>query len=467
MRLFAELPEGAVVPPQSLEAEQAVLGAMLLEPEAPEHVRGRLAEGDFYREHHRTIYRAMERVAQRREPIDLITVSSELRREGVLDDVGGGEYLTALIGEVPTTAHVGAYAKRVWENSQLRRAIEQGMDLARDGYGDHEDVRAFLAERAQALSALAEATFGDGGGPVHMADLGEAGQDELTAYIEELASAESRPCFGLPKLDDELGGMAWGSLVALLGFPGFGKTTLVCQAAYTEAVVRCRGAAIYCGEQPRKELLGKLVDIHTAGIVNVSPWAARHDRHELTRGAREALADILQANLAIQGSERRLRYEDVTASIRRLRRTRSTRFFVVDSFSNLATGEREDVRELKAYANGFRALAGELDCTILATSQVTLDKRSGETSSQWCVELENQAHIVARLVGAQPGTVEEQRADPEVDIIVRKVRIGRASGKRFRVYREAGRLVERATQAQGTPPPAPRRKEREDARYGV
>jgi len=125
------------------------------------------------------------------------------------------------------------------------------------------------------------------------------------------------------------------------------------------------------------------------------------------------------------------------------------------------------VLELKSAAYGLRSLAGQLGAVIATTSQVTAG-RGGETWTQWATELDAQSHITLRLAGADDTqTIEEQRAQKRVKLIVRKVRRGDATGRKFTLTREGGRMVEVDWVDREPPPPAPRRKEREDARYGV
>jgi RecA/RadA recombinase len=289
----------------------------------------------------------------------------------------------------------------------------------------------------------------------------------MDAYVDDLSDAENMPGFGIPSLDHALGGLPWGSLVTIMGFIGFGKSTLALQLALEEAWHRHRGAAIFCGEMPRMELEAKLLELYTGSVVRVTPSAVRQDPERTKALAREGMEAILRFNLAVQGSEVPFTYGGITRDIRHLHRTRGIRLFVVDAFGNLATGEREDVLELKSAAYGLRSLAGQLGAVIATTSQVTAG-RGGETWTQWATELDAQSHITLRLAGADDTqTIEEQRAQKRVKLIVRKVRRGDATGRKFTLTREGGRMVEVDWVDREPPPPAPRRKEREDARYGV
>ena len=144
------------LPPQDLEAEQATLGAMLVEAGAADRVMGIVLEEDFYREAHRVIFSAIREVYDRNEPVDLLTVGAELRRRGRLEVVGGGEYLTALIAEVPTTAHVVRYATIVNEKATLRRLITAGSQIQAIAYENPEDIGEALDSAEKSIFELGQ-----------------------------------------------------------------------------------------------------------------------------------------------------------------------------------------------------------------------------------------------------------------------------------------------------------------------
>ena len=130
--------------PQDLNAEQATLGAMLIEPEAAERAFAIVKRQDFLTETHQAIFQAIQTVHKRGEPVDLVTVSGELLRINKLQSCGGGEYLTAIIGKVPTAAHIARYAGIVAEKSVLREVARLGESLMKDAYDNPADVGACL-----------------------------------------------------------------------------------------------------------------------------------------------------------------------------------------------------------------------------------------------------------------------------------------------------------------------------------
>ena len=139
------------VPPQNLEAERSVLGGILLENQAMPNLMEILEEDDFYRDAHRKIYRAMIDLCERRDPVDLITLTEEVNRKGWLQEVGGAAYLASLADEVPTAANILFYAKIVKEKSVLRQLIGAATEVARQGYEEPEDAIAFLDRAEQSI----------------------------------------------------------------------------------------------------------------------------------------------------------------------------------------------------------------------------------------------------------------------------------------------------------------------------
>ncbi|MGH2436441.1 MAG: DnaB-like helicase N-terminal domain-containing protein, partial [bacterium] len=138
------------VPPQNLDAEQGVLGSMLLDRDAIARVVELLRAEDFYRDAHRRIYETMTELFERGEPVDLITVTDRLRDKGQLDDVGGAGYITSLLNAVPTAANVEYYARIVLQKSMLRQLIAAGTQIAHMGFEGEQDVEV-LVDRAEKL----------------------------------------------------------------------------------------------------------------------------------------------------------------------------------------------------------------------------------------------------------------------------------------------------------------------------
>src|SRR3989339_578213 len=138
------------LPPQNLEAEQSVLGGILIENDSINKVMELLKEDDFYREAHRKIFNALTNLSERDEPADLITLTHELRKTNHLDSAGGASYIASLIDSVPTAANIEYYAKIVKEKAILRKLIQASTEIITQSYQDRGDVEAFLDEAERA-----------------------------------------------------------------------------------------------------------------------------------------------------------------------------------------------------------------------------------------------------------------------------------------------------------------------------
>ena len=144
------------LPPQNIEAEQSVLGGILIENEAINKVMEILTADDFYRDAHRRIFNALINLSERDEPADLITLTNELRKIDQLDSIGGASYLTSLIDSVPTAANIEYYAKIVKEKAILRKLIETSTEIITQSYQDRGDVEGFLDEAERAIFEISE-----------------------------------------------------------------------------------------------------------------------------------------------------------------------------------------------------------------------------------------------------------------------------------------------------------------------
>ena len=144
------------LPPQNIEAEQSVLGGILIENEAINKVMEILTDDDFYRDAHRKIFNALINLSERDEPADLITLTNELRKNKQLDSVGGASYVTSLIDSVPTAANIEYYAKIVKEKAILRKLIETSTEIITQSYQDRGDVEELLDEAERAIFQISE-----------------------------------------------------------------------------------------------------------------------------------------------------------------------------------------------------------------------------------------------------------------------------------------------------------------------
>lgn len=221
---LAELSDKA--PPHDLDAEQAVLGAMLIEAGAARLGLSKLQTDDFYPEAHRIIFSAMEAAAAGGEPVDLVTVSAELRKVGQIENIGGGKYLVACIGKVPTAAHAPRYLAIVKEASVKRDIIRLASETVEQaGDAELDELITKIQDGALALSAAQTETVGS----QPFADIFESFVQWQDALMSQPWAVRG-PRFGIPSIDKKLGGLAEHTVVVIRACTKYGKTKLLRQS---------------------------------------------------------------------------------------------------------------------------------------------------------------------------------------------------------------------------------------------
>lgn len=384
-----------LAPPQSLEAEQAALGAMLVDPGAV--VRGLKAmhPDDCYREAHRTIAAAIVAVREAGNPVDLVTVGDELRRQGQLESVGGAEYLTALIDQVPTTAHIVRYATIVHEKALLRRLISELAQVQRRAYQEPEDVALFVAEELAHLRELAtEAAGGQGAQPI--ANLLPALVERLEVQIASVPGVSAART-GITQVDRLMGGLAGWGLVVPRADTKVGKSLFAGQSALASArEFRNEGGKrwvlVYALEGPEEfeeravAWLGgfnKML-LETRGQAMT---ADERGRYEL------AVQELASLPLAFTGT-----VADVSAICADVEaqalQGRVPGLVVVDHFQRTSGGMGDSLTlQLTDRARQFAQLAVRMRCPVMVPSQVTVGE-GGVRQTMWARGIAQEASLV-------------------------------------------------------------------------
>jgi replicative DNA helicase len=253
------------VPPNSLEAEMAVLGAMLIEKEAADNVAEILHAKHFYSDAHRVIFESIMELMAANKPVDLVTLSEGLKRSGRLEEIGGQKYLTELMEKVSTAAHTNAYAHIVKEKFQLRELIRASTRIIEKSFEGSEDVKKIMDMAEQEVLAVAQTST----------DHGFASAQSLAAAtlekMEKVFSQHS-PITGVPtgfiKLDGMTGGFQPSDLIIIAARPSMGKTALVLNMAYHAAVEKKLPVALFSMEMDNHSIMQRL--ICSAARANIS-----------------------------------------------------------------------------------------------------------------------------------------------------------------------------------------------------
>ncbi|MBD3292719.1 MAG: replicative DNA helicase [Armatimonadia bacterium] len=359
------------LPPQDLEAEQATLGAMLMEQGAVSRAMSIVEEQDFYREAHRRIFSAIYAVDESGDPVDVVTVGAELRRREQLAAVGGGEYLTRLIGEVPTTAHVIRYATIVHEKAVLRRLITAGAEIQASAYDNPEDLSIALDEAEQRIFDIAQQRssreYEEIGPLIH----------ETFRHLED-ASKRGEAVIGIPTglrdFDQMTAGLQNGDLVIIAGRPSMGKTSLMVNNVAMNAALNNDnrvGVGIFSLEMSASQLAEMLL----CGRARISSWRLRkgYARGDDWERVVHAVGFIDKAEIFIDDTPG-ISVMEMRSKARRMKLQHDIGMICVDYLQLVTAGQqRSDNRhqEIGEVARAMKAMARELDIPVVIGSQLS------------------------------------------------------------------------------------------------
>ncbi len=355
------------IPPHNTEAEQSVLGAMLLDKEVIPTVTEILKSEDFYREDNREIFEAISELFDRAEPIDLITVSEQLKLRGTLERVGGLEYLTNLATSVPTTANARYYARIVEEKSILRKLIKAASDIVNMGYEDQEEL-AYILDRAE-RSIFDILQKRSTKGFTHIKDV----LIETFNKLEELYNSKGHVT-GVPTgfidLDNKTAGLQNSDLILIAARPAMGKTAFALNIAQYAAVHARIPVAIFNLEMSKEQLVNRMlcsevmIDSHKmrTGKLEDEDW----------KKIARALGPLSEAPIYIDDTPG-LTVTEIRAKCRRLKLEKNIGLVMIDYLQLIQGRGRSENRqqEISEISRSLKILAKELNVPIITLSQLS------------------------------------------------------------------------------------------------
>ncbi len=360
------------LPPQNIEAEKSTLGSMLLDKESINKVADFLRPEDFYNRSHQIIYGAVLALFEKREPIDLLSLSNKLQELGQLDAVGGAGYLTSLINSVPTSSHIFHYGKIVERKKILRDLIDSAHHIIGLGYQEDEDIENILDQAEQKLFAISQKStlpsFSHIGGPLikeafERMDRLHKGDGKLRGYST-----------GFYDLDGYLAGLQKSDLIVLAARPSLGKTSLVLDIVRNIAQNEKVPVGILSIEMAKEQIIDRLI----ASEANVNLWRLRTGKlssegegNDFERIA-VALDRLAQAPIFIDDIPSPTILQ-IRAMARRLQAEHGLGILVVDYLQLIRPTRATDseVQQITEISRGLKALAKELNIPILAVSQLS------------------------------------------------------------------------------------------------
>ncbi|HET7265215.1 MAG TPA: replicative DNA helicase [bacterium] len=355
------------VPPQNLEAEQGVLGSMLLDRDAIARAIEGLRADDFYRDAHRVIFQAMVELFERGEPVDLITVTNRLAANGKLDDVGGATYVASLPNAVPTAANVDFYANIVLEKSMLRALISAGTHIAAMGYDGADDVAAMIDHAEKLVFGIASRRSVQDFEAIK--EILKQSFEKIDKRYQEQGNVTGIET-GFSDFDMQTSGLQPADMVIVAARPSVGKTTLCLNIASHAAVANKVPVAIFSLETSKEQLVERILCAE-AQVDNTRlrrGYLADEDWRKLAR----AMGSLSEAPIFIDDSAT-MSVIEMRAKARKLKAEHGLGLIVIDYIQMIQSYKRTENRtqELSEIARSIKSLAKELDVPIIAISQLS------------------------------------------------------------------------------------------------
>lgn len=359
------------LPPQSIEAEQCVLGSLLLDKNAVIRVADFLQPRDFYKKINQEIYIAMLELFEKGEPIDFLSVSTRLKEKELLEEIGGNTYLTELVNSVPTASNVLNYAKIVQRKRILRDLIEASQEIEAMGYNESEDVDILLDQAEKRVFSIAQKSLTQNFIPV------KATLEEAFERIDKLSKQKGLPR-GLPTgfsdLDNILAGLQKSDLIVLASRPSLGKSALALNCAANIAISEKIPVGIFSLEMSIDQVVDRLI----ASTANVDLWRLRTGRlsdegedNDFVR-IQQALGILSEAPIYIDDAASS-NILQMRAMARRLQAEHGLGLLVVDYLQLMEPRNplTSMVQQMTEVSRSLKSLARELEVPVLAISQLS------------------------------------------------------------------------------------------------
>jgi len=372
------------IPPQNVDAEMSLIGAVLINEDVLADVSEAVTARDFYDKRHMAIYEAMLRLFEHHKPVDLLTLTGELKKKKQLEEVGGSAYLTELTNYVPTAAHAATYAEMVAQAAVRRRLIKASSDIAELGYDEDFMVQELLEKAEAELFSVSDQNLKQDLVSVETILLESFDRlEELHRNKGQLRGMKT----GYRDLDNMTAGLQRSDLIILAARPAMGKTTLVTNLAYNVATLNKQAVLFFSLEMSKEQLIDRML----ADVSGVDSWNIRTGNLSDEDFAKlsEASGELAEAPLYIDDTPG-LSVLEMRTKARRAAHNHPLGLVVIDylqlmqSSSNRSDGNR--VQEVSEISRGLKLLARELNVPVIALSQLS---RSVESRSPQIPQLQD------------------------------------------------------------------------------
>ena len=358
------------IPPQNTEAEASLLGAVLIDNEALVKIADRVSPDDFYDERHQRIYESIMQLYEKRNPIDVLTLTEQLRSTGLLDMVGGAAYLTQLTNFVPTAAHVENYADIVSQKALRRRLIKASRDIINLGQDESKSLQDLIEDAEQRLFSVSQQHVKQD--IVSLETVLSESFERLDELHKDKNTIRGVPT-GFKDLDAILAGLQKSDLFILAARPSMGKTALSLNLAHNVAVKAEEPVLIFSLEMSKEQLVDRMLSMESG----VDAWALRTGN--LTDDDFEkighAMGTLSEAQIFIDDTPG-ITVSDLRTKARREAHIRPLGLIIVDYLQLMSGGHRfggdgNRVQEISEISRGLKGIARELNVPLIALSQLS------------------------------------------------------------------------------------------------
>jgi replicative DNA helicase len=377
------------VRPQNLDAERAVLGAILVDNDAIYSVMEAIDAESFYQPGHRVIYGNMLDLNERGEPIDILTLTNRLRTAGILEQAGGAEYIATLSNEVPTSAGVAHYARIVKEKSVLRDLIDTTTEIVQDCYDAPSDVDELIDDAEKKIFRISEKRIKSGF--FSMKDIVKSSFKTIESLYEKKETVTGVPT-GYHDLDEMTSGFQSSDLIIIAGRPSMGKTAFALNIAQNIAIKEKQSVAIFSLEMAKEQLVMRMlcsearIDAHRlrSGFLGQTDWP------KLTMAA----GHLSEAPIYIDDTPA-LGTMEMRAKARRLKADKGLSLIIVDYIQLMSGRGRTDSREqeISEISRSLKALAKELNVPVIGLSQLNRGVESRQDKRPMLADLRESGAI--------------------------------------------------------------------------
>lgn len=359
------------LPPQSIEAEQSLLGSLMLDPESIFRVVDFLTARDFYKKAHRDIYEAITTLLNRREAIDLLSVSTHLKEKKLLKEIGGKSYLTSLVNSVPTASHAVHYANIICKKRVLRDLIGFGQEISISAYDEGKDVDLLLDEAERKIFSISQGSSRKNFSAIK--DTLEGAFERIEHLSTEEGKARGVPT-GFSDLDSILSGLQKSDLIVLAARPSMGKSALASNIARNVAMQKKVPVGIFSLEMSVDQIVDRLI----SDISGINLWKLRTgnlkktgDNNDFDR-IRESFEELSDLPIYIDDSVS-FNVMQMRTMARRLQAEKGLGLIIVDYLQLMQPRAQTDslVQQMTEISRELKTLAKELDIPVLALSQLS------------------------------------------------------------------------------------------------